>query len=115
MWNKTKAKPAKFVTISVLVIYFCLAVFLFTRLRGLNISDFARSFNKYEDAKKEAKKTTGNYYDAIIKEVYLNQKPIENSQTSYLIIEKTETFSYLMSLDGRLAIAPAIEPYFTIR
>lgn len=128
MWTDSKITPTRYVSLVMLVIYLSIALFLFIKLRSLDIPTIVKSFSGSEEnegktankaipdnAKKEAKKIASRYTDTLIKELDSVPERMNRSSEPQIQYGKSEIFFRLMCLDGKLAMAPTVEPYFARR
>jgi len=128
MWTDKSVSPVNYVSLFMLAIYVCIAFFLFAKLRSLDVSTMVKSLVGSEEKSKEtasrvisndagndAKKLAGDYADTIFKEMNSDLKRVSVGDNTYMPIKTGNSLSELIKLDGRLAMAPTIEPYFARR
>ena len=124
--------PIKFISLFMLIIYICVGMYLFAKLRNLDISSIAKTFIRTENSRKNnnpdekkspkiseerSKKLVQRYVDTLTKELEYDSKTTSLAERtpSKKRSTKEAAFSEFMNLDGRLCMAPSIEPYFARR
>jgi len=132
MQTDNKLSPAKYISFFMLAVYVCVGVFLFAKLRNLDVIRIAKTFigseeksNSIETASKQksgkakdnANRLANRYVEKLVREMEPEPelKRIVESAETFASESQHDIIAELMKLEGRLCMAPTIEPYFARR
>jgi hypothetical protein len=129
MWTKNKMSPAKYISLFMLAVYLCVGMLLLTKLRNLDVSHIVKTFigaeeksqvvettgtEKPDKSKIAAKKLASRYVENLMREMESEPEPKRIAKSAESIARESNNgiLTELMKRDGRLCMAPPIEPYF---